>query len=233
MQTTGAGTFRENLPWEPQVGARRLLLLLSKGERSPFAGLRGEASSKTFGYLCCRCRTSRRIFPAQQVSRGACLSAAPRRVPREAELSTLAISVGGEQERLQDSAWSIYVVLCGISDPRHNPWEPRDVHRNLGRGDKVPFASVLVTPCCRRAQKHAPQGKDMALRASPSAHSPCGHEITWDFYIYFFNDKITVIKQQTRSALAKRSQQQQRDATRPGGVGWSQPVLQEDAKIQT
>lgn len=166
MKATGAGTSRGESRWEPQVGARCLLLLLTKGERSPFAALRGEASSKTFGYLCCRCRTSRRIFPAQQVSCGACLSATPRWVPREAELSTLAISVGGKQKRLQDAASSIYVVPCGFSDPRHNLWEPRDVHKSLGRGDKVPIASVPVTPRCRKAQKRAPEGKDTALRAS-------------------------------------------------------------------
>lgn len=187
------------MPWEPQVGARRLLLLLSKGERSPFTGLRGEASSKTLGYLCCRCRTSRRIFPAQQGSGGACLSAAPRRVPREAELSTLAISVGGEQERLQDSAWSIYVVLCGFSDPRRNPWEPRDVHRSLGRGDKVPLASVPVTPCCRQAQKRAPEGKDTALRASLTFSSfTLWARDNLGLLVLFLNDKITVIKQQSQ-----------------------------------
>lgn len=91
------------------------------------------------------------------------------------------------------------MILCGFSDPRRNPWEPRDVHRSLGRGDKVPLASVPVTPCCRQAQKRAPEGKDMALRASLTFSSfTLWAQDNLGLLVLFLNDKITVIKQQSQ-----------------------------------
>lgn len=81
------------------------------------------------------------------------------------------IAVGGEQECPRDTTANIYVIPWGLSAPRRNPWESRDVHESLGRGGSDVLASVPVAPRCGRAQKCESQCKGTTLRATLAFNS--------------------------------------------------------------